>query len=187
MEKLIRVWGVLTLLAICLIAAIPEPEPTEIEWEPIPIIETKIIEPIRQKQKFIIHYEPIEPDYECRDFSYEEAQMLMRIAQAEAGNQGIQGMMLIMQVVLNRVADPAFPNTVKEVIEQPGQFETVSNGIYYSIELNAEVHLALSEIEKGVPYDEAIIGFETASNGKTLERYFCYAYTAGNHDFYITK
>ncbi|MFC0470733.1 cell wall hydrolase [Halalkalibacter kiskunsagensis] len=31
-------------------------------------------------------------------------------------------------VVLNRVESPQFPDTIKEVIYEPGQFEPVSNG-----------------------------------------------------------
>ena len=47
------------------------------------------------------------------EISYQDAQYLMHVAEAEAGNQGVEGMALVMQVVLNRVKSPKFPNTIK--------------------------------------------------------------------------
>ena len=44
------------------------------------------------------------------ELTYEEAQLLMKIAVAEAGNQGTEGMWLVMSVVMNRVKDPDFPD-----------------------------------------------------------------------------
>lgn len=140
----------------------------------------------QQERVFIVCYEPTQPEYEAREFTYEEAQMLMRIAQAEAGNQGIEGMKRVMMVVLNRVDSPDFPNTIEGVIFQPNQFQPVSDGRYYEVELSYEVHLALADIETGEPIDTSIIGFERTSN-KSLEKYFKYAYTIGDHDFYTAK
>lgn len=48
----------------------------------------------------------------CNEFTYEESQLLMGIAQAEAGNQGPDGMWLVMSVVLNRVNNPEFPDNI---------------------------------------------------------------------------
>ena len=188
MKKTFRLWGVLSTLWLVSIANIPNEQIAEepLQWEEIPIVETQKIIPSRE-HKHITHYEPIAPDYEARSFTQEEAQMLMRIAQAEAGNQGIYGMMLIMEVVLNRAYDPSFPDSIKDVIFQEGQFQTVKNGVYFDVELSPEVHLALSEIEKGIPYDEEIIGFETVNNGKLLEQYFDLAFQEGGHNFYVAK
>lgn len=47
---------------------------------------------------------------------------------AEAGNQGKKGMALVADVILNRRDSEAFPDTLHDVINQPGQFEVVSNG-----------------------------------------------------------
>lgn len=132
-------------------------------------------------------YEPIAPEYEAREFCYDDAQYLLKIAQAEAGNQGIDGMMLVMNVVLNRVASEDFPNTISEVINQKGQFESMSNGLFDKIVPSVEAHLALAEIEKGRPLDESIIGFETSKNGRGLEKYFDFAYRYKDHDFYTKK
>lgn len=124
-----------------------------------------------------------------REFDQSDAQLLMRVAQAEAGNQGIHGMELIIEVILNRVNSDseAFPDTISEVVHQKSQFETVTNGMYLKVDLSPEAHLALAEIEKGIEFDEKIVGFETSSHGKVLEKYFDYAYTVGDHDFFYEK
>ena len=54
-----------------------------------------------------------------------DAEILERLAMAEAGNQGVEGKALVMLVVLNRVSSTSFPNTIKDVVFQSGQFSTV--------------------------------------------------------------
>ena len=53
---------------------------------------------------------------------------LSHIINAESGNQPLAGKIAVGNVVLNRVNSGRFPNTVYEVIFQPGQFTPVSNG-----------------------------------------------------------
>jgi N-acetylmuramoyl-L-alanine amidase len=103
----------------------------------------------------------------------------MKIAQAEAGNQGTEGMILIMAVVLNRVQDEDWPDSIERVIYQDHQFYT--DGMDTAI--SAEAHEALAYVESGQPLDTEIIGFEVSTSTK-LERYFEYAYTVGDHNFY---
>lgn len=126
-------------------------------------------------------------ELEVTEVSYEDAQMLMKIAQAEAGNQGIEGMAAVMRVVLNRVSSPNYPDSVEEVITQPYQFESYDNGMYEEAEPSAECHLALADLERGLSADREIIGFETVVNGESLKRYFDYAYTIKDHNFYVEK
>lgn len=68
---------------------------------------------------------------------YDDLQLLGCIVWAEAGNQDAHGKELVADVVLNRVDDPRFPDTINEVIFQKGQFSTVSNGAldkaYYNV------------------------------------------------------
>ena len=54
--------------------------------------------------------------------------LIARVAQAEAGNQSDAGVALVADTVLNRVDSDRFPNTVKGVIYQKYQFQTVTNG-----------------------------------------------------------
>lgn len=57
-----------------------------------------------------------------------ERELLAQLVRAEAGNQTLEGKRLVVDVVLNRVADPDFPSTIHEVIYQEGQFKVVENG-----------------------------------------------------------
>ena len=57
-----------------------------------------------------------------------ELELLAQVVEAEAGNQDLTGKRLVVDVVLNRVDSPLFPDTITEVLEQPGQFSTMRNG-----------------------------------------------------------
>lgn len=59
---------------------------------------------------------------------WDELELLAKVVEAEAGNQDLTGKRLVVDVVLNRVDSPLFPDTITEVLEQPGQFTTMSNG-----------------------------------------------------------
>lgn len=61
---------------------------------------------------------------ETSKYTKEEINLLESVAYLEAGNQGLLGMRLVVDVILNRVKSPKFPNNIKDVIFQPGQFST---------------------------------------------------------------
>lgn len=121
-------------------------------------------------------------EVKVNEFSYEEAQLLMGIAQAEAGNQGSDGMWLIMSCVLNRVSSPEFGDSVSEVIFAPGQFYAEGIG---KTELTPECHEALARIEMGDVAPQ-IIAFEKTSS-KILDKYYTEAFEYRDHCFYTLK
>lgn len=53
---------------------------------------------------------------------------MAKIIHAEARGENFDGMVAVGAVVLNRVEDQNFPNTVEEVIHQPRQFSSVADG-----------------------------------------------------------
>ncbi|WP_175639177.1 cell wall hydrolase [Metabacillus schmidteae] len=57
-----------------------------------------------------------------------EIDLLARIVRAEAQTEPFEGKVAVASVVLNRVDSPKFPDTIKDVIYQSGQFQPVSNG-----------------------------------------------------------
>ena len=60
--------------------------------------------------------------------TWNDEELLARIIFAEAGGSTEEDMLLVGNVVLNRVASNRFPNTIKEVIYAPGQYAPTWNG-----------------------------------------------------------
>lgn len=58
----------------------------------------------------------------------DELDLFFRLVEAEAGNESMEGKIAVANVVINRVKDNRFPDTVRDVIYQPYQFEPTING-----------------------------------------------------------
>ena len=58
----------------------------------------------------------------------EEIDLMAAIAEAEAGNQGLMGKRLVVDVILNRVESDYFPDAIEKVIYQQNQFTSISDG-----------------------------------------------------------
>lgn len=62
-----------------------------------------------------------EPEKSGR-FSYEDVYLLARLVSHESENQERDGKAAVAEIVLNRINSEKFPDTVSEVLFQPGQF-----------------------------------------------------------------
>ncbi len=60
--------------------------------------------------------------------STSDIQLLARAINGEARGESYEGQVAVGAVILNRVKDPNFPNTIAGVIYQPGAFTAVSDG-----------------------------------------------------------
>lgn len=67
--------------------------------------------------------------------SQNDAALLARIINAEARGEPYTGQVAVGAVVLNRVKNPSFPNTISGVIFQPGAFSSINDGQW-----NAEIY-----------------------------------------------
>jgi len=98
----------------------------------------------------------------------EELEALMRIVEAEAGNQDIIGRMLVANVIINRVNNSYFPNTILEVIFQNDgnvyQFEPIKNGYYYSVTISELTKEAVEKVLKGEDYSMGALYFTRSSS-----------------------
>jgi N-acetylmuramoyl-L-alanine amidase len=65
---------------------------------------------------------------EISKYSDQEIDLLARLVRAEAQTEPFEGKIAVACVVLNRVESSQFPDTIKEVIYERGQFQPVSNG-----------------------------------------------------------
>ena len=59
---------------------------------------------------------------EAKECTPTEIVKIGMVVQHEAGNQSELGKRLVADTILNRVESPDFPNTVEEVLRQPGQY-----------------------------------------------------------------
>lgn len=120
--------GIIIGLPISLYAA-NHPTPHE-EWynfyRPEPIIYEVKLEPVTQAS-----YESYEMTAEdlAEEEYYDDLELIASCVEAEAGNQDLYGKRLVVDVILNRVDDPDFPDTIEDVIYQKRQFAVVSNGM----------------------------------------------------------
>ena len=200
MRKGIMAAGALSLfLGVILAVCHEQPDPKESIWEEARLEEiyTNIREeeqregipepwPVEELEEGSDPEEPQEAAGQVMEFTAEDAALLMRVAQAEAGNQGEEGMRLVMSVVLNRVSSSEFPNSIEEVIFQPHQFSSVSDGHFEKEEVfSTEVHEALARIQEG-DVEPEIVGFEVVSSDE-LDKYFASAFEYREHRFYTQK
>jgi len=124
-------------------------------------------------------------DGKAAGLSENDRKLLLRIAQSEAGNQGPDGMWLVMSVVMNRVKSDEWPDTIREVINQTGQFSPISDGRFNKVEISEDAYEALARIEAG-DIAESIIAFEVTES-KVLDQYFAMAFDYKDHKFYTRK
>lgn len=95
---------------------------------------------------------PEEPEEELMVID-EETYLLAQIITAEAKGESYEGMIAVGNVVMNRVKHSEFPDTIREVIFQKGQFSPVSNGSIYNIPTDKAVEAAVAVID-----GESVVG-----------------------------
>ncbi len=110
----------------------------------------------------------------------DDVMKLAAIMYCEARGEPYEGILAVGSVVMNRVADPRFPNTVEEVILSPGQFSPVASGLY-AIALSKGANETCIKAAKEILYDNVRVGpwlyFRTINN-------IIQGTIIGNHVFY---
>ena len=123
------------------------------------------------------------------DWDSSEAYLLAKIAMAEAEGESTEGKALVMLVVLNRVLDDNFPDTICEVIFQHNgddyQFSPVESGRFYENEPNDDCWKALDLIYNGWDESQGALYFESSKAKDTWHsRNLDFLFEEGGHKFY---
>lgn len=114
-----------------------------------------------------------------------EHYILAKLAMAEAEGESTDGKALVITVVNNRIKDPNFPDTVVEVVNQPGAFSCISGKRYDSVEPNEDCWTALENVLNGWDESRGALFFERSdAKGTWQQRNRPYLFTEGNHSFY---
>ena len=120
-------------------------------------------------------------------------QVLLKIVEAEAGSEDLNGRILVANVVLNRVKSELFPDCVTDVVYQHSngvyQFSPVKNGTIDTVSISEEtkqaVELALdgTDLSKGALYFAA----RNAANEKNMrwfDTHLVRLFAYGGHEFF---
>ena len=96
---------------------------------------------------------PAEPDVPAEPviaYTEEELMLLAKLVQVEAGYEPYEGQVAVANVVVNRVRDSRFPDTIRGVIYHGSQFPPAHNG----------------KLDRAVPSESAMRAAEAALHGE---------------------
>lgn len=140
-----------------------------------------------------ITLQEMEPEYVIR-VSEQDIECLMRIVEAEAGCEDRIGKLLVANVVINRVRDDAFPDTVTEVVyqrnSQSAQFSPVSNGRINTVKVTEETREAVYSALLGEDVSQGALYFvarKYADPDKVcwFDDNLTHLFSHGGHDFFF--
>ncbi len=133
---------------------------------------------IQEEELFI---EPIIGEVETLPYTEEELELLAHLIFAEAGSDWCSDKMqqYTGSVVLNRVNSSYFPNTLKDVIYQPGQYSVVKSGAINKTPNQRAYDVAKFLLENGSVLPSNVIFQSQHIQGdgiyeKVQNMYFCY-------------
>lgn len=118
----------------------------------------------------------------------DDLNLMAKIVHAESKGEPQQGKIAVASVILNRVTDPKFPDTIREVIMQKNAFSCVVNG-EINVTPNEASYAAVYDAIKGVdPTNEALFFYNpsiaTCSWMKNVEKKK--VTNIGHHVFFCT-
>lgn len=89
-------------------------------------------------------------------------------------------------VILNRLESPDYPDTIKEVIFQPYQFEPTRNGMFEIAQPQEITKNAVKQAIAGQNYSQGSLFFRIADTivGNCHQENLQYLFTHGGHDFF---
>ena len=123
------------------------------------------------------------------NLSNEDYRQLLKIVEAEAGNQDDVGKILVANVIFNRVRNGEFPNTVTEVIYQHGngvyQFEPVLNGRIYEVSVSDSTVQCVDRAIAGEDYSQGALYFTMKTSDESwFNTRLRLLFVHGDHYFY---
>lgn len=106
-------------------------------------------------------------DIDNPDYSSSELDMLARVIYAEARGEVYEGQVAVGAVVINRVKDPGFPDTITDVVYQRGQFTSVTDG-QINLRPNDRAYRAARDAISGKDPSRGALFFYNPETAETL-------------------
>ena len=120
---------------------IEEPVVEEVKVE----VETKEEPKVVEKPKAEVKKETKKEESKSVELSLSDVDLIALVVMAEAEGEPTEGKRLVVDVILNRVDSGKFPNSVKGVIYQKGQFEAMWNGRVDRCEVRDDIRKLVEE------------------------------------------
>lgn len=185
--------GIAVVLLVLLISKSYQSSPEITELTPMPqekttascIAELTIF--VTESAEPETEYSSMYPEFtHSKDWGADDAYLLAKIAMAEAEGESIQGKTLVILVVLNRVWNADFPDSIHDVIFQENQFEPIANGRWDNVEPDTDCWEAVYIVESArYDYSGGALYFESVDSDSTWHsRNLEFLYQVGNHKFY---
>ena len=134
--------------------------------------------------------EPVVP------FTQKDYEALTRIVEAEAGVCDLKGKILVANVIINRVLDEEFPDTIYDVIYQKNgrtyQFSPVKSGRIHKVTVSQESVDAVEAALYGTDYSEGALFFSARSKSDPdsmswFDRQLDFLFEHDGHEFFTRK
>lgn len=101
------------------------------------------------------------------DISQSDLDLLARVIYAESRGEPYRGQVAVGAVVLNRLKSPDFPNNIRDIIYQKGQFSSVDDGQINLIP-NSTAYRAARDALKGIDPSLGALYFYNPETAKSL-------------------
>ncbi len=179
----------LLIAALDRLIQVPELEICHVETEPIPIEKeaAELVGEVVLESKTVEAVIGIVPG-EIQSINGTDDDLLAKIAKLEAGNQDVIGKALVVRVVMNRVENPEFPDSVKAVIYEENQFSPVRSGDFESAIPDRECLEAVKMVmSDGWDESQGALYFESESKSTWHRENLKYLFEYGEHYFYTHR
>lgn len=140
--------------------------------------------------------ETMNTDVAVLSLSSKEIEILQRIVEAEATGEDLKGKILVANVIMNRVNNSSFPDSVEEVVFQKTggsyQFSPIKDKRYYSVKVSDATKEAVQRVIQGEDYSQGALYFSarkraSKANMNWFDNHLKRLFQHGNHEFFTNK
>ncbi len=127
------------------------------------------------------------------DITNEDYENMLRIVESEAGGEDRKGKILVANVIINRVMDEQFPDTVTDVIFQQEdgvcQFSPIRDGRFYSVKVSQDTIDAVDAALYGEDCSSGALYFMARAyadkeKAAWFDKHLTKLFTYGGHEFF---
>ncbi|MDF2473022.1 MAG: cell wall hydrolase SleB [Anaerocolumna sp.] len=157
------------------------------------VSETQTVEKQELAQKETAQTAQTDTDKGVKGLTQDEILILQRIVEAEATGEDIKGKMLVANVILNRVNDDSFPDTIEGVVfQQDGdtyQFSPIKDKRYWSVNISQDTVTAVERVMQGEDDSQGALYFSARDKADKnsmswFDRNLEFLFEYGGHEFF---